>query len=694
MEADIIQRSEELQEANRKLRLVVDAATDAFVGMDGAGRITDWNRQAEATFGWRDEEVLGRSLADTIIPPRHREAQRVGMARFLATGEAHFLNQRIEITAIDRHGREFPVELTMWAVDDGTDTVSFHAFVHDISERRAYQDALRDSETQHRLLADQLAAAQQIAGIGSWEWDIPANTLSWSDELCRIFGVEPGQHPATFEGYLAGVHPDDRAMVDAALKHALATGEPFSFDHRVALPDASPRIVRARGDVALGEAGTVLRMRGTAQDVTDSVMAAEALRRSESRLAEAQSTARLGSWEWDIAADRVTWSDELCNLYGVAPANFVASYHGYLDRIHPEDRELVESAIGVAFETREEFAFDHRVVRPDGTVAWLHGRGRVEVGADGAPARMHGTAADITERVALQQELAELVLVDELTGLHNRRGFVTLADHQLKVAGRAGRPVPLLFVDMDGMKTINDTYGHNEGDRALVEVAKFLRTALRASDLVARVGGDEFCILMVDDGRDSKIDVDRAVAELRSGPPQGQRPYPLPLSVGVAWLEPGSGTSVEDLMSRADGAMYKDKSSPRRRARVLVVEDDAGLRRLAELSLGFSYDVITAATGGAALEEAAEHVPDIILLDLNLPDMPGAEVLRRLRTVPGRDRVPVIVMTAAAGRATELESLREGVDDFVVKPLDLAILEARMENVLQRASSRSRRLGA
>jgi diguanylate cyclase (GGDEF)-like protein len=458
------------------------------------------------------------------------------------------------------------VELTVWAVDVGTDAVGFYAFVHDISERRAYQDAQQASEVRHRLLADQLAAAQRIAGIGSWEWDITVGRVSWSDELCRILGVDA--------------------------------------------------------------------------------------------------------------------------------ASFVATPQAYLERVHPEDRGLVESAIAVALETGAAFAFDHRLLRPDGAVGWVQGRGQVEVGAGGVPARMKGTIADITERVALQQELAALALVDDLTGLYNRRGFVTLADHQLKVAARAGRAVPLLFVDMDGMKTINDTYGHPDGDRALVEVATFLRNAVRASDLVARVGGDEFCILMVDDGVEAgEADVEGVAAELRAGPPGGERPYPLPLSVGVARLEPGSGTSIEDLMSQADRAMYDDKSSQRGLPRVLVIEDDAGLRRLAELSLQFSYDVVSAATGRAALAEAAEHVPDLVLLDLNLPDLHGTEVLRRLRAVPGGERVAVIVMTAAAGRSTELESLQEGVDDFVTKPLDIDILEARIRNVLHRSSSRPRRLG-
>lgn len=700
--AGIVRRSQELREADRRLRRVIDAASDAFVGMDAAGRITEWNRQAEATFGWRRDEALGRNLADTIVPPSQRHAHKHGLERFLATGRAHILNERIEIAAIDRGGRELPVELTVWTVDDGTDEVSFHAFVHDISTRRAYEDALRDSASQHRLLADQLAAAQQIAGIGSWEWDVVTNSVSWSDELCRILGVEPGRHPATYDAYLARVHPDDRAMVHAAVQDAVASGRPFTFDHRIVRPGGGLRIVHSRGDVTLGEDGTAVRMAGTAQDVTESEAAAEALRRSQGRLAQAQRTARLGSWEWDIAAGAVTWSDELFRLLGLDPAaagvdsaDFVATYAVYLAKVHPDDRELAESAIGVAIETGEEFTFDHRVVRPGGAVAWVEGRVRADVGPDGVPTRVYGTAIDVTQRVTLQRELAALALYDDLTGLHNRRGFVTLADHQLKIAGRSGRSVPMLFVDVDGMKTINDMYGHAEGDQALIEVATFLRSALRASDLVARIGGDEFCILMLDgDTSHAPVDVERVVAELRAGPQRSDRRYGLGLSVGVAHLEAGSWTSVEDLMQRADGAMYADKSANRPLARVLVVEDDAGLRRLAQLSLRDACDVVTAATGRIALREAGGRAPDLVLLDLNLPDLHGSEVLRQLRDLPGGDRMAVIVMTAGASRSTELESLHDGVDDFIAKPIDFDILEARIKNVLHRTSARPRRPGA
>jgi PleD family two-component response regulator len=165
------------------------------------------------------------------------------------------------------------------------------------------------------------------------------------------------------------------------------------------------------------------------------------------------------------------------------------------------------------------------------------------------------------------------------------------------------------------------------------------------------------------------------------------------LSVGVANLAPGSGT-IEELMEQADAAMYKDKIAARRLPRVLVIEDDPIVRRLAELSMRHRYEIVTAVTGGEGLAKAQSLRPDLVLVDLGLPDMAGSEVLRRLRATPATGRVQVIVMTAAAGRDTELESLREGVDDFVTKPLDIPILMARIDSVLQRSRARPRRLSA
>jgi len=164
------------------------------------------------------------------------------------------------------------------------------------------------------------------------------------------------------------------------------------------------------------------------------------------------------------------------------------------------------------------------------------------------------------ERNRMQAELREQALVDELTGLRNRRGFLTLADAQLKLARRSEYPVTLLFIDLDGMKTINDVHGHAEGDRALRDTATLMEQSFRASDLQARMGGDEFCALLPDCS-----EADRLVAEARLRDAleahnlRGARPYELSLSIGHATWYPDDERSVTQLIEAADHSMYEQK---------------------------------------------------------------------------------------------------------------------------------------
>lgn len=168
------------------------------------------------------------------------------------------------------------------------------------------------------------------------------------------------------------------------------------------------------------------------------------------------------------------------------------------------------------------------------------------------------------QRHASDTKLQQQALTDELTGLYNRRGFFALGEQQLKVASRSARRVLLVFADINGMKTANDEWGHEAGDRLLLDAVTALRRSFRESDIIARLGGDEFAVLLIDPAFSSHAFVeqriDASVRQLNAG---SDRPYPLSLSLGVCEWNPALQQCLAKLLSDADAKMYEAKVAQR-----------------------------------------------------------------------------------------------------------------------------------
>jgi diguanylate cyclase (GGDEF)-like protein len=176
------------------------------------------------------------------------------------------------------------------------------------------------------------------------------------------------------------------------------------------------------------------------------------------------------------------------------------------------------------------------------------------------------TSLNITDQKLLEEKLHAMSVTDDLTGIFNRRGFLTMADKRVKMADRSKESLFLLYADLDNMKWINDKFGHKTGDNALRETTDILRNTFRKSDIIGRLGGDEFAVLLADKpGTDSEDSVvERFEENIKSAGSQPGRIYPLSISVGVTKYDSKLPCSIEELMSRADNLMYKSKKRKRK----------------------------------------------------------------------------------------------------------------------------------
>jgi diguanylate cyclase (GGDEF)-like protein len=284
------------------------------------------------------------------------------------------------------------------------------------------------------------------------------------------------------------------------------------------------------------------------------------LSRSRARLAEAQSLAQIGSWDWDIATDQVRLSSEGARLLGIEVGSHVD--FSQIDAIvHPDDRINFERVVKAAIAEQRPYALELRFVHPSGEIHTFLARGEVTV-KEGVVVSLQGTHQDITDRKRLETQLEYQAVHDPLTGLFNRRQFSEELERALRFASRYDRAGAVLMIDVDDFKLVNDVHGHAFGDQQLKSVGAAIAARARDTDLVARLGGDEFTVVLpeadIADAHGAAEDIRRAVEE--SGAAH--------LSIGVAPFDGKTQLVADDVLVAADMALYQAKQDGKNRVAV------------------------------------------------------------------------------------------------------------------------------
>ncbi|MEO8465035.1 MAG: EAL domain-containing protein [Gammaproteobacteria bacterium] len=438
-------------------------------------------------------------------------------------------------------------------LDQNGRTIHLRGTLQDVTEQVATQAALRLTDLRYR-------EAQRLAKMGNWEWDLSTNTSWWSDELYRLLEEDPKRCVATFDNFLAKIHPDDRPALIVGQSN-ISPG-PTGFmptQSRLLLAGGRETIVEQIVELRVDENGKPLAVVGTVHDITERRALENQLRESESRYSSTVELAAMGIAHIDLSG-RFIWSNgRLREMLGYDNDELLKLT--IWDISHPEDSNMADrDRPRLHAGEIETLALEKRCLRKDSTPIWV--RITVATRRTGDDRLMYDVAIvdDITARKSVEARVKYLATHDELTSLANRTLFAELLDHAIETAERYDRRCAVLFIDLDRFKIVNDSLGHDAGDLLLQEVASRLRACIRKSAVVGRLGGDEFVVLLEElPSTEVAADVARRILASMHAPFKIMgHECRVTVSIGIATY-PDDAADAAALMKHADLAMYLAK---------------------------------------------------------------------------------------------------------------------------------------
>ena len=414
--------SRDLRESNARLEEAQRVAHVGYWEWDLDTNAVVWSDETYRIFGLKPQErPMDLPTVREMVHPEDRETLYGGVDVELDAGVRPVADFRIVAPNGEvRTVRAITSKLSSTMPGDPEGDASGGArrlfgTVQDITELKHAEEARHALSRDLQESKAWLEEAQRVAHIGYWVWDLETNQVIWSEETYRIFGLAPraGSMDIAIIGEM--FHPDDREAVFRAAEEAIRSGTRADFEHRLVRPDGEVRFVHSLGDLKTNSAGRPYQMFGTTQDITDRKRAEEerrtlsdALQQSNARLEEAQRVAHIGHYEFNPVENRVTWSAELCRIWGIAPVNRPIDMAAVFEMIHPDDREHAARTVEDIIRTGTHLKAEHRIVRPDSEVRFLQILGTVKRDASGRAYELFGTGQDITDRKRAEEALQRM----------------------------------------------------------------------------------------------------------------------------------------------------------------------------------------------------------------------------------------------------------------------------------------------
>ncbi|WP_158643358.1 sensor domain-containing diguanylate cyclase [Ketobacter alkanivorans] len=426
-------------------------------------------------------------------------------------------------------------------------------------QRTQYQQRLQDKEEELERSHARLRNAQRIARIGSWTRDFETGETFWSKEALSVLGIDANDE--ALKHYETLIHQDDIDRVTEVIATAYFQGGNYQCDHRVANRSGQEKYIRLAGQVFLGDGSGPVHETGTVQDITDRKLAELALQRSEERMRSILDAAPYPILILEVAEEYpVLYANRSAyQLFGIDPnisSDELKSREFWSEGLSRS--QFIDAVVS------ENHVFETEMVMKGRSshTFWASLTGsRLEFGGVES---VFISVMDITDRKRIQQELERLATTDPLTGIYNRRSFFESAHKEMRRAVRYSQPFAILMMDIDNFKSVNDNYGHQFGDSVLRRYADIVQSLLREEDLMGRVGGEEFCALLVFSAEQGGYVVAERIRKrwMDEVFELNEQQLSFSVSIGVSTLVDDS-ESIEDIIERADVGLYTAKRSGR-----------------------------------------------------------------------------------------------------------------------------------
>ncbi len=501
------------------------------------------NKACAELIGKKASEIVGKDDFDFFpreiaLKYRDDDATVVHDKKVIDTEENIVINNQIQI-----------IRTIKKPLYKGSEVVAILGIFWDITKEK-------EEKIYYKKLQSGLKQAQALANIGHWELDLLKNTLYWSDEVYRIFGLEPQEFDATYEAFLRHIHPEDVDMVNSIYMSSIKEKHGYYVEHRIVRKNGEVGYVEERCEHEFDGNGNPVKSIGTVHDITRRKVAENELILVSAVFEKMSDGVLITDSNQQIvtinsAFSKISgYSSE--DVKGKTPKMLSSGWH---DNVFYKD---LWNDIGKKGQWNGEI-IDRRkngeLYTAELNIIALHNK-------DGKLTNYISIVNDISEKKQRESLIHNLAYFDALTNLPNRVLFQERIIDKIPALKRNSKKMAILFIDMDNFKNINDAFGHFTGDKFLIEVAKSIKSLLREQDTLARLGGDEFTVIL--DDVESILDIgfvaDKIISRFNNPIVIENKEFFTGASIGIS-IYPDDGESYEELVKAADTAMYQVKES-------------------------------------------------------------------------------------------------------------------------------------